>query len=228
MRAQQRSRADVRCRGVVGSHPMHEPLMHRPHPWHGLDPGPRFPEIVRAYIELVPTDGVKYEVDKHSGYLMVDRPQRFSSFCPTLYGFVPRTYCGVRVAGHRIPDSPPVTRGDGDPLDICVLTDRPISRGEILLDARPIGGLRMVERGQADDKIIAVLVGDPLYGEFTDVTRLPRPVVDRLRHYFLTYKSIPGESTHPITVDPVYRAADAHAVLRASREDYEAEFAELK
>ena len=55
--------------------------------------GKRFPEIVRAYIEIVPSDGVKYEIDKYSGYLMVDRPQRFSSFCPTLYGFVPRTYC---------------------------------------------------------------------------------------------------------------------------------------
>ena len=128
---------------------MHDrPLEYRPHPWHGVDPGKRFPEIVRAYIEIVPTDGVKYEIDKHSGYLMVDRPQRFSSFCPTLYGFVPRTYCGDRVAAYALAGSPPVSQGDGDPLDICVLTDRPISRGEILLDARPIGGLRMVERGE--------------------------------------------------------------------------------
>ena len=110
---------------------MHDrPLEYRPHPWHGVDPGKRFPEIVRAYIEIVPTDGVKYEIDKHSGYLMVDRPQRFSSFCPTLYGFVPRTYCGDRVAAYALAGSPPVSQGDGDPLDICVLTDRPISRGE--------------------------------------------------------------------------------------------------
>jgi inorganic pyrophosphatase len=124
----------------------------------------RFPEIVRAYIEIVPTDGVKYEIDKHSGYLMVDRPQRFSSFCPTLYGFVPRTYCGDRVAVYALTGSPHVSHGDGDPLDICVLTDWPISRGEILR-TRPIGGLRMVERGEADDKILAVLRGDPTYGE---------------------------------------------------------------
>lgn len=123
----------------------HRSLKYRPHPWHGVDPGKRFPEIVRAYIEIVPTDGVKYEIDKHSGYLVVDRPQRFSNFCPTLYGFVPYTYCGDRVAVYELAGSPLVSRGDGDPIDICVLTDRPISRGEILLEARPIGGLRMVD-----------------------------------------------------------------------------------
>jgi inorganic pyrophosphatase len=179
---------------------------------------------VRAYIEMVPTDGVKYEIDKHSGYLKVDRPQPFSSFCPTLYGFVPQTYCGAQVAAHVIAGRPHVTRGDGDPLDICVLTDRPISRGEILLEARPIGGLRMVERNEADDKIIAVLIGDPVYGELADVTQLPRTVVDRLRHYFLTYKTIPGESANPITVDPVYDAMEARAILNAARTDYTAEF----
>jgi len=134
-------------------------LRFRPHPWHGLSPGPRFPEIVQAYIELTPTDGVKYEIDKPSGYLKVDRPQRFSNFCPTLYGFVPRTYCGEQVAAHTIAGAPFVDRGDNDPLDICVLTDRPVFRGEILLEARPVGGLRMVERSEADDKIIAVLIG---------------------------------------------------------------------
>lgn len=194
----------------------------RPHPWHGIDPGPRFPEIVRAYIEIVPTDGVKYEIDKFTGYLMVDRPQRFSNFSPTLYGFVPRTYCGERVARHAIPGGPPVDRGDGDPLDICVLTDRPIARGEILLDARPIGGLRMVERGEADDKILAVLMGDPVYGDLADIAQVPRAVIDRLRHYFLTYKAIPGETANPITVDPVYGSMEARAILRAAREDYEA------
>jgi len=196
------------------------PLEYRPHPWHGVDLGKRFPEIVRAYIEIVPTDGVKYEIDKHSGYLMVDRPQRFSSFCPTLYGFVPRTYCGDRVAAYALAGSPAVSRGDGDPLDICVLTDRPISRGEILLEARPIGGLRMVERGEADDKILAVLLGDPTYGEIVDVSQLPRPIIDRLRHYFLTYKALPGDGPNPITVDPVYDAMEARGILGAARADY--------
>lgn len=201
---------------------MDRPLPFRPHPWHGIDPGADFPQIVIAYIEIVPADGVKYEIDKHSGYLKVDRPQRFSSFSPTLYGFVPQTYCGERVAAHRFAGGPPVIRGDGDPLDICVLTDRPILRGEIILEARPVGGLRMVEKGEADDKIIAVLVGDPTYGEATDLAGLPRAVIDRLRHYFLTYKTIPGEAVSTITVDPVYGAAEARAILTAAREDYRA------
>jgi inorganic pyrophosphatase len=121
-----------------------------------------------------------------------------------------------------------VDRGDRDPLDICVLTDRPISRGEILLEARPVGGLRMVERGEADDKIIAVLAGDPTYGDFTDVTELPAPVVDRLRHYFLTYKAIPGHADARITVDPVYGAEAARGILAASRADYEEEYSSRK
>lgn len=203
-------------------------LRFRPHPWHGLSSGSRFPEIVQAYIELTPTDGVKYEIDKISGYLKVDRPQRFSSFCPTLYGFVPRTYCGERVAAHTIAGAPRVDRGDNDPLDICVLTDRPVFRGEILLEARPVGGLRMVERSEADDKIIAVLIGDPTYGDIVDVSQIPRPVIDRLRHYFLTYKTIPGESAATITVDPVYDASDARAILNAAQADYAAKFTGLE
>src|SRR5689334_21272049 len=174
---------------------MHDhPLEYRPHPWHGIDPGKRFPEIVRAYIEIVPTDGVKYEIDKLTGYLRVDRPQRFSSFCPTLYGFVPKTYCGKEVAAYPLAGSPLVQNGDGDPLDICVLTDRPISRGELIMEVRPIGGLRMCENAEADDKIIAVLLGDPTFGDLKDIADVPRPVIDRLRHYFLTYKRIPGEA----------------------------------
>ena len=203
---------------------MSAPLAFRPHPWHGLDPGPRCPEVVTAYIEMVPSDGVKYEIDKHSGYLKVDRPQRFSVTCPTLYGFIPQTYCGEAVAAHVIPGAPSTTRGDGDPLDVCVLTDRHIARGEIVLEARPIGGLRMVERGEADDKIIAVLLGDPTFGELADVRELPRGVVDRLRHYFLTYKTIPGDAPQTITVDPVYDAATARGVLEAARTDYARHF----
>ena len=203
---------------------MDRPLSFRPHPWHGLDPGARCPEIVTAYIEIVPIDGVKYEIDKHSGYLKIDRPQRFSNFCPTLYGFIPQTYCGEAVAAHVVPGGPTVTHGDGDPLDICVLTDRPIARGEGLLQARPIGGLRMVERGEADDKIIAVLLDDPTYGGLTKIAALPRAVIDRLRHYFLTYKTIPGDTVATITVDPLYDAAEAHAIVTAAREDYRRHF----
>jgi inorganic pyrophosphatase len=121
-----------------------------------------------------------------------------------------------------------VDRGDNDPLDICVLTDRPVSRGEILLEARPVGGLRMVERSEADDKIIAVLIGDPTYGDFVDVSQVPRAVIDRLRHYFLTYKTMPGGSGATITVDPVYNAMEARAVLNAARADYIEKFSDIE
>jgi inorganic pyrophosphatase len=200
-------------------------LPYRPHPWHGLSPGDRFPEIVTAYVEIVPSDGVKYEIDKHSGYLKVDRPQRLSSTCPTLYGFVPRTYCAECVAGLAVDGAAPVTKGDGDPLDICIFTDRPIMRGDILLEARPIGGLRMVERGEADDKILAVLIGDPTYGELVDVAQLSRGAIDRLRHYFLTYKTMPGEP-QTIHIDLPYGAERAHEVLRAAQLDYLRHFVE--
>ena len=186
---------------------MQQPLAFRPHPWHGVDPGERFPEVVTAYVEMVPSDGVKYEIDKHTGFLKIDRPQRFSVSCPTLYGFVPRTYCG-------------------DPLDACILTDRAIPRGDILLEARPVGGLRMVEKGEADDKIVAVLVGDPTYGELESIGQLARAVVDRLRHYFLTYKTIPGDAAPGNTVDPVYDVETAHAVLAAARADHRRRFPE--
>lgn len=198
----------------------HSPLAFRPHPWHGLTPGPRCPDVVTAYIEIVPADGVKYEIDKQTGYLRVDRPQRYSVVCPTLYGFIPQTCCGEGVARHAIAGGPTVDRGDGDPLDICVLTDRHVSRGDIVLEARPIGGLRMVESGEADDKIIAVLVDDPSFGLVPDVASLPRAVLDRLRHYFLTYKKIPGETGPVITVDPVYDARTARAIIDAARGDY--------
>lgn len=129
----------------------------RPHPWHGLEVGPDPPRLVHAYIEICPFDLVKYELDKETGYLRVDRPHRSSSQPPTLYGFVPRTFCGSRV-GKLMPEA---RRGDGDPLDICVVSERPIARAELILNARVVGGLPMLDGGEADDKIIAVLENDP-------------------------------------------------------------------
>jgi len=158
---------------------------------------------------------VKYEIDKHSGYLRVDRPQRSSSVPPALYGFVPRTYCGPRVAAL----SPTSTRGDGDPLDICVLTERPVDRNEVILDARVVGGIEMVDGGEADDKIIAVLASDPVYGRAADLGDLPRALIDRLVHYFASYKAMPGEA-NKVVIAGVYGAGHAHEVVSASMRDY--------
>src|SRR6478752_5159470 len=87
------------------------------HPWHGVSLGKDAPALVTAYIEIVPTDTVKYELDKATGHLKIDRPQKFSSVCPTLYGFLPQTYCGERVAdASRQRTGRPDIVGDGDPM----------------------------------------------------------------------------------------------------------------
>ena len=187
----------------------------RPHPWHGLDLGPEPPHVVHAYIEMTPFDLVKYEIDKTTGYLRVDRPQRSSSMPPSLYGFIPRTYCGRRVQAL----SPTSKSGDGDPLDICVICERPIDRGEVLLDARVIGGLQMVDGGEADDKIIAVFSKDRIWGEVNDLADLPTALVERLRHYFLTYKLVPGDVSN-VSIENVYGSAHAKRVVEAACEDY--------
>jgi inorganic pyrophosphatase len=187
----------------------------RPHPWHGLDTGPDAPRIVNAYIEITPFDWMKYEVDKASGYLRVDRPQRTSSQPPALYGFVPRTYCGARVAQL----APGCERGDGDPLDICVISERPIARSEILLRATVLGGLKLIDRGEADDKIIAVLEGDLVWGGARELEDLPPALLERLRHYFETYKLVPGQPV-AISIHSQYDYQAATRVLQASMDDY--------
>jgi inorganic pyrophosphatase len=191
----------------------------RPHPWHGIGIGNEAPQIVRAYIELTPFDAVKYEVDKKTGYLSVDRPQRTSSLSPTLYGFIPRTYCDKHVAAL----SPNSKKGDGDPLDICVITERPISHVEIILKARVIGGLRMVDSGEADDKIVAVLHNDAFWKDVNDIKDVPSILQDRLKHYFLTYKQIPSKKPE-VSIDEIYGNEDAYKVIEASRRDYDLVF----
>ncbi|MSR41417.1 MAG: inorganic pyrophosphatase [Phycisphaerales bacterium] len=194
----------------------------RPHPWHGLSTGQSPPSLLRAFIEVTPSDTMKYEIDKQSGYMRLDRPQRSSSLPPTPYGFVPRTYCGARVCAL----SPTSTKGDEDPLDICVIAEQPIDRGEVLLDARVVGVVQMIDGGEADDKIIAVLVSDPVYGAVTDVSELPKAVVARLVHYFSSYKSMPGE-TNKVVIGGTFGRARAETVVRAAMEDYDALIATL-
>lgn len=195
--------------------------VHKSHPWHGIPIGANAPEVVTAFIEIVPTDTVKYEIDKESGYLKIDRPQKFSNLIPSLYGFIPQTYCGeVTAELSRKMSGKTIEKGDGDPLDLCVLCEKTITHGDILCQAIPIGGLRLIDKGEADDKIIAVLKNDPIYGHLKDISDCPPPILERIRHYFLTYKNIPGESTAICEIDEVYGVEMAHEVIKASREDY--------
>ena len=187
----------------------------RPHPWHGLEPGEALPGIVNAYIEMTPFDSVKYEVDKTTGYLRVDRPQLTSSMTPTLYGFIPQTYCAGRVQAL----SPKSKKGDGDPLDICVITERPINRGEVILKARVIGGIQMIDHGEADDKIVAVLDNDQFWKRADDIADIPPALVERMRHYFETYKLVPGQPSD-VHIETIYNREHALKVIEAALDDY--------
>jgi inorganic pyrophosphatase len=175
--------------------------------------------VVNAYVEITPFDLVKYEVDKATGYLRVDRPQRTSSQPPALYGFIPRTYCAENVTKL----CPVAKRGDGDPLDICVLSERPIAKSEIILSARVIGGIQLLDGDEADDKIIAVLRGDYVWGEAKDLADVPPVLVERLEHYFATYKLIPGSPART-RVNGTYGYDHAAAVVEAAMADYQAHF----
>jgi len=196
----------------------------RRHPWHGLkaevdgaDEG-----IVQAYIEMLPSDTVKYELDKETGFLMVDRPQRTTATPPALYGFIPRTYCAEEVAKR----CEHADVADGDPLDICIYSERLITRADIILQARVVGGIQMIDGGEADDKIIAVLDGDNIWGGVEDISDLPAIKTERLQHYFSTYKMVPGKDID-IRVDYVYGREEALKVIEAAKTDYHNHYGKL-
>lgn len=191
----------------------------RSHPWHGIAVGPKPPEIVTAYIEITPYDPVKYELDKASGFLKIDRPQRTSANPPLFYGFVPRTYCAEEVAAL----APGAEKGDGDPLDICIICEAPVTRADILCDVRVIGGMQMIDEGEADDKIIAVLVEDSIYSDARSLEDIPKMFIDKLYHYFTTYKLVPGKEVD-VTIDDIYDADHAKKVIEASMRDYQTHF----
>jgi inorganic pyrophosphatase len=200
----------------------------RAHPWHGLDIGDNAPREITAYIEIVPSDTVKYELDKASGYLKVDRSQEFSNVYPTLYGLIPQTYCGEQIAKHCMKRTGRKgIVGDGDPLDICVLAEKSFTHGDFVVRVRPIGGLRMIDAGQADDKIIAVLERDTIYGHIHDISQCPPAFVARLEHHFLTYELAPEEPQHAVEIAEVYGRLEAFEVIERSREDYGDKYSEL-
>jgi inorganic pyrophosphatase len=166
-------------------------LRYKSHPWHGVDIGKDAPETVVTFIEMVPTDTVKYEIDKVTGYLRIDRPQKYSNVVPALYGFIPQTFSAQRVAEYCMEKTGRENiTGDGDPIDICVLTEKEIAHGDILVKARPLGGFRMIDGNESDDKIIAVLFNDTVYGHFKDISDCPDLVIDRLKQYFISFYDV--------------------------------------
>lgn len=193
----------------------------RAHPWHGVFIGSKAPEIVTTYIEMIPSDTIKYELDKDSGLLKVDRPQKFSSMPPMLYGFIPQTFCGKHIADFCMQKTNrSKIQGDEDPLDICIMTERPISHSNLLITAIPIGGFRMIDGEEADDKIIAHMKGDPVFSQWKDISDVPEALIERLRHYFLTYKDTPGPEKRKCEITHIYDRIEALQVIRLSMDDY--------
>lgn len=202
-------------------------LRYKSHPWHGVSIGDKAPEVITCFVEMVPTDTVKYEVDKESGYLIIDRPQKYSNVIPALYGFIPQTYSDDKVAEYCMEKSGKKDiKGDHDPIDICILTEKEISHGDILVRAKPIGGFRMIDGNESDDKIVAVLNNDAVYSNYNDISELPELVVNRLKHYFLTYKDLPGNE-RDVEITHVFGIEEAHEIIKRSQDDYHAKFERL-
>jgi inorganic pyrophosphatase len=198
------------------------------HPWHGIEVGEKAPAIVNAYIEIVPSDAIKYEIDKSSGHIMVDRPQKLSNHMPCLYGFVPKTYCDEQVAAFANEKTGRTNIvGDCDPLDICVLSERSFNHTNILCEAKVLGGFRMLDGGEADDKIIAVLKGDQAYGNMEDISEMPKMVIDRVRHFFLTYKDLDGAAKN-VEITHVYGKEEAFEVIKRASADYTNKYGDMQ
>ena len=203
-------------------------LRYKSHPWHGVELGDKAPEYLTCFIEMVSTDTVKYEVDKTSGYLKLDRPQKYSNTVPALYGFLPQTFSGKTVAEYCMEKSGKTDiKGDGDPIDICVLTEKTITHGDILVKAVPIGGFRMIDGNESDDKIIAVLRHDAVYGNYKDIGDCPSLIIDRLQLYFLTYKDLPGQIAR-VEITHIFGIEEAHEIIRRSMDDYRQRFENLE
>ena len=199
----------------------------RAHPWHGVPIGDDAPRVVTTYIEIVPTDTVKYEIDKLTGILAwTARSSTRTSARPSTASSRRR----LRRAGRRLlrgAHRPQRIVGDGDPMDVCVLTEKPFSHGDILLQSIPIGGLRMIDGDEADDKIVAVLEGDAVYGQLSGIADCPA-AADRTAAALLPdVQAGPGSGRPYVEITHVYGRDEAHEVIRRSREDYVAHFADL-
>jgi inorganic pyrophosphatase len=164
------------------------------HPWHDLPNNPDdVDEAINVVIEIPKGSRVKYELDKPSGMLRVDRILYSAVHYPANYGFVPRSYCD-----------------DGDPLDVLVLGNEPVVPMAIMV-ARPIGVMHMADEGQGDDKIVAVHVHDPAYAEIFDIDQLAKHTFNEIRRFFLDYKVLENKS---VLVEEIEGAAAAITVVR--------------
>lgn len=159
--------------------------------WRDLTPGSHPPEIITAVVEIPAGSRNKYELDKDSGLIRLDRVLYSAVHYPGDYGFIPRTLAE-----------------DGDPCDVLVLLNEPTFPG-CQIDARPIGVLRMLDRGEPDDKILAVPSHDPFYGEYFDIADIPQHYLREVEHFFGIYKDLEGKRMEVIGWEKSEHAAEA-------------------
>jgi inorganic pyrophosphatase len=169
------------------------------HPLHDIDPGDRVRQEFKAVVEIPLGSNVKYELDKQSGLIRMDRLLYSAMFYPANYGFIPRTLAE-----------------DGDPLDVLVLCQEPVTPLTIMR-ARAIGLMTMMDAGTRDDKIIAVAIDDPEYCAYGEARELPQHRLRMLRRFFQDYKELEGKA---VEVDEIQSAASAYPIIEGSLERY--------
>lgn len=173
------------------------------HPWHDISIGDKAPEKVMSIIEIPANTRAKYELDKDSGMLLLDRVIYSSMYYPTNYGFIPRTYCD-----------------DQDPLDILVLSQIEIVP-MCMVEAKVIGVMQMVDGGEMDDKIIAVAANDMSVAHFNDVSELPEFWKKEMRNFFEDYKKLENKT---VDVEEFQGREKAMEIVQQAMQDYEVKF----
>jgi inorganic pyrophosphatase len=173
------------------------------HPWHQVSPGDNTPGIVNAIIEIPKGSKAKYEIDKESGLLKLDRVLFSSVMYPANYGFIPQTYCD-----------------DNDPLDILVLCSIDVFPMSII-EAKVVGVMHMVDNGEQDDKIIAVANHDMSINYVNDLAELPPHVMVEIVRFFKDYKKLEGKN---VTIEHLLGMRYAHKVIKESQELYKSTF----
>ena len=168
--------------------------------WHDIPKEEITPENFAAVIEIPKGSSCKYELDKVTGMLRLDRVLYTATHYPANYGFIPRTFAD-----------------DGDPLDVLVLCSEQIFP-MTLVQVYPIGAMRMIDGGKLDDKIIAIPLSDPTYRGITSMNELPRHIFDEIMHFFTVYKQLENKQT---AVENMVDADEARQIIRQAIEDYD-------
>lgn len=180
-------------------------MAHPAHPWHDVEPGDRAPEVVNSIIEIPKSSRAKYELDKPSGLLKLDRVIYSSVYYPANYGFIPQTY-----------------GKDGDPLDILVLSQIAV-QPLCLLSAKVIGVMRMLDQGESDDKIIAVADDDTSVNYINEINEMPQSFFDEIAHFFEEYKRLEHKE---VVVEDFQDKGTAMGIVNEAINDYQVKFAE--